>query len=145
MGSANGYWLTVASGQEITLSISNTFSSSKTESSTASEQYTLSQEMKVGIEFESDTITETYAVALTQASEETYSKSNTNTISISCATGGEQTGLYQWVTETSGGESKALTALTICRTGSGVWNTMPACPWSACNDGACTQCLDWKA
>ena len=103
LDNARGYWRNVASGQTISLQMSVTFTSSKSESSTSTEQYTLSEEMKVGIEFESDTISESFSSTLTQATTSTYSQSSTNTITVGCVTGGEETGLWQWVTETSDG------------------------------------------
>lgn len=80
--------------------------------------------MKAGIEFESETITETYALQLTEYTEATYGMSIEETISITCGMtdGSEMYGLWQWVTMTNDKLSKALTSLSICRTGDGVWN-----------------------
>ena len=94
LSNARGYQKNVASGQTISLQMSVTFTTSKSESQTSTEQYTLSEEMKMGIEFESDTISESFSTTLTQASTSTYSESSTNTITVGCETGGQQTGLW---------------------------------------------------
>ena len=109
------------------------------------EQAKLTSEMHAGIEFEGTSISSEFSISLERASESTYSQSSTNKITVSCATGGVATGLWQWVTTTSSGDSKALTSLYICRTGAGLFNTMPACPFTACMDVYCTECFDWKA
>ena len=45
--------------------------------------------MKVGIEFESETITESYSSSLKTSAEETYSKSATETTTVTCGTPGD--------------------------------------------------------
>lgn len=81
--------------------------------------------MKLGIEFSSNTIKESYSRILTQSTESTYSMSSTTTTQITCGGGkrdAKQYGLWQWITETSDKQSQAMTALTVCRSGSGIWN-----------------------
>lgn len=123
-GKAFGEWKMLASAPQITYEIKTHFETSNTTSTTSQESITLSQEMKAGIEFESETITETLALQLTEYTEATYGMSIEETISITCGVtdGSAMYGLWQWVTMTNDKLSKALTSLSICRTGDGVWN-----------------------
>ena len=39
-----------------------------------------------------------------------------------------------------------MTLNTVCRTGPGLYNTAPACPWNACKNADCTECYEgWAA
>ena len=39
-----------------------------------------------------------------------------------------------------------MTLNTVCRTGPGIFNTPPACPWNACKNADCTECHEgWAA
>ena len=51
-------------------------------------QYSLSEEMSVGMVFAKDTIKESFTSTLTEATEYTYSRSESYTTTVGCVTGG---------------------------------------------------------
>ena len=89
------------------------------------------------------TISGEYSWGLVQTAEETYTESTQTTTELTCGDGVQQSGLWQWVIETSDGNSKARTAITVCKTGD-KWQVPPACPFNACTNDDCTECAaDW--
>lgn len=143
-GKAKGYWTSITGGSDLTFTTHIGFHSSHTESTETVNQYNLSYEMKVGIEFASETISESYSYQITQDVEDTYSVDYDVTVTFTCERdpndpdGG--VGLWQWVVESDDGTNKTWTQHYSCRTGSGYFNVAPACPWNACVEQDCKQC-----
>ena len=149
-GYARGYWYNAGSGHSVQFTMNVGYDNSSTQRTEETQQNTLSYEMSSSFEFDgiggSDTISESYSYQLTTATESTYSMSMSASITVTCQqTDGGQIGLWQWITESSDATSKAFTALAVCRSGDGIWNKAPECPYTACYNGDCTICENgWK-
>ena len=70
------------------------------------------------------------------------SYSSETSITTSCANDGNQASLWQWIVTDSTGDIRLQTTKTICRWGEGIWNSPPECPYPACKDDMCRECLD---
>jgi len=103
--------------------------------------------MSVGIGFEvfseDYTISESYTQRIEQSTEDTYIYEKTNTKKVTCNApiAGTNAKIWQWVTETADGKSRAYTLEFVCRSGD-IWDTKPSCPPGACADNPCTVCSD---
>ena len=111
-------------------------------------QDNLTYQMEFGYEFEGvsdkETISTSFSTTLSKDVQDTYGMTYGLSTTIVCSSeagdpdGG--VGLWQWVSQASDGSASAFSLKTICRYGSGHWNTPPACPWNACSDVECTEC-----
>jgi len=92
--------------------------------------------MSSGIEYEglssSTTMSSSSSHGITKAAESTFTQTESQKITITCNNDSNGVGLWQWVVSTSDERSKANTALVVCRYGTGLWNKMPDCPYTAC-------------
>ena len=112
----------------------------------------LTYEMEYGIEFAfesmTQTITESYSYGIEQDTTRNYSADITVEHTVSCTERGDRVGvgLWQWVTANHEGKNKVFSNNTVCRYGTGVYNTSPKCPWNACADSMCETCISgWNA
>ena len=67
-----------------------------------------------------------------------YSISNETTCT---AENNDGAGLYQWVVASGDRKTDVFTWHTVCRTGA-LWNKPPACPWPACLNADCSECME---
>jgi len=96
------------------------------------QEMSLSFEMHEGIEFEGESITETYSETITTDITNTYSYDISIDYHTTCTEDPKNpgTGLYQWVTASSDKKSNVFSTHTACRYGH-LSNTAPECPWNA--------------
>ena len=155
IGPAKVYWTHFSATEGIDVEVHYGFQSTESETTTEVQENTLSYEMGVDIKFgteeeggdESYKLTETYRKSTEHSatSSMTYSFDLTYKVSCTAKPGVEGVGLWQQVTEGTDSKFRAWDTKTICRYGD-MWNTAPACPYSACIDAECLTCADdWKA
>ena len=110
------------------------------------QEMSLSFEMHEGIEFEGESITETYSETITTDITNTYSYDISIDYQTSCTEDPKNpgTGLYQWVTASGDKKSNVFSTHTACRYGH-LTNTAPECPWNAYDHTTATCLTDWKA
>ena len=69
-----------------------------------------------------------------------YSQASTTTCTVPDGSAGGA-GLWQWVVATEDSQTMSYTQHTVCRTGE-LWNVEPSCPYFACANADCSECLD---
>ena len=82
-----------------------------------------------------------YATTLRHDVQSVYGLEYSVESATTCTTDGKNgAGLFQWVVATPDYQYQAFTWHTICRTGEGVFNVSPDCPWYSCLDAECIVC-----
>ena len=152
IGPARGRWVGYTSTEQVDFTVHYGFETSHSESESSEQQFTLSYEMTSGIEFEGateeETISRSYSSTIQKDTEDTYTYDVSVDVTVSCTAqrASDGVGLWQWVVDTNDGTSQLKSLHTVCRYGSGYYNSPPACPWNACSNGECTECAtDWIA
>ena len=66
----------------------------------------------------------------------TYAYDFSTKVSTSCTEQSSEggVGLWQYVVNKNDGSGRTHTTHLICRYGPGLYNSPPACPWTACQD-----------
>lgn len=111
--------------------------------------YDMTMDMSMGFSFwgfsMSAGISTSYASALVVDTSREFTSSVEIEYEIYC-TGGEGeenngVGLWQFVVANGDGTVVTETRHTVCRYGEH-YNQSPDCPWNACANGECTECID---
>lgn len=106
----------------------------------------LNYEMHAGIEFEGESLSESYADTVTNDTKKSYSYDYSVDYTTPCTEDPKNpgTGLWQWVTGSNDGKSMAASTHTVCRYGS-KYNSAPECPYAAYDLKTASCKSDWKA
>ena len=83
-------------------------------------------------------LSDTLAEDVREAYQHDYSISSETTC---ISENNDGAGLYQWVVSSGDRKHNVFTWHTVCRTGA-LWNTKPACPWPACLNAECSECME---
>ena len=148
LGPANGFWVGMTSTESREFTLKYGYENSHSAETSFDDQSTFDYEMRAGIEFEGESISEIYSLEIQKDVQDTYSINFGAEIDKSCTEGAVSSGvgLWQWVTSRKDSSASAFSSHTVCRYGADVYDVAPACPWNACTDGSCTTCAsDWKA
>ena len=88
---------------------------------------------------------ESWTNEITKNIQQTYSANTEQKVSFTCE-GDDGVGLWQFYCDSYDGIVSVMTLNTVCRTGPGIFNTPPKCPWNACKNADCTECHEgWEA
>ena len=99
------------------------------------------------MEYEGTQISEKYTSNLEDSAINAMNSSANKTVKVNCKANNVEQGvsIWQWISTSNDQSSKVLTDHTVCRYGD-LFNTEPACPYSACANDDCSVCADdWKA
>ena len=107
--------------------------------------------MTAGINFEADyeheAISSAYSYPILDATEHDMDFGVSEDITVTCTAQDDSAGvgLWQWVVMTADKRTQVESIHTVCRYGEN-YNKPPKCPWNACLDGECLECVsDWRA
>ena len=88
---------------------------------------------------------ESWTDSITKNIQQTYGANMEQKVSFKCE-GDDGVGLWQFYCDSHDGSVSVMTLNTVCRTGPGIFNTPPKCPWNACKNADCTECHEgWAA
>ena len=143
--SAKGYWRSITQTETLKFTVMYGMQLVDKKSEKTSKESALRAEMKSGISFFEAQIGKSYAEKISLDTERTYSYTTSVNYTITCTAKPDSpgVGLWQWVVESSDGQTSVLTPHTVCRYGE-IYSTPPACPWNACLGSSpdCSKCTD---
>ena len=112
-GAAIGQWeLVYTATGSFSRQVSVGTTENKTASTSSSTTNSLTTAMNIGLQFNNMSISDAYTNGITTATQETYTKSITDTVTMTCTSAdfAENIGVWQWVTATSDGVYEARTS-----------------------------------
>ena len=148
---AQGRWQSFTSTESVDFKYHIGMSSTDSRATKESMSYSMTQDMSMGMDFWgmsfSAGISNTYSSAIEVDTSSDFTQNVDIEWEISCT--GEKgpdggVGLWQFVVDNSDGSVMTQTRHTVCRYGE-LYNKSPNCPWNACANGDCSECLDgWQ-